>query len=113
MANTEEKKDYGMKYDVRIYPATADGPVRANASVTINDCFAVHNIRLVDGTNGMFVSMPGVKLADKSYKDICFPCTKEAKIEFDRAVISAYDKMMTPKQASAHSQKQAGMSNVQ
>ena len=63
-----------------------------------------HNFQLCGSPSGA---------GNGEYKDICFPCTKEAKIEFDRAVISAYDKMMTPKQASAHSQKQAGMSNVQ
>lgn len=113
MAGTEEKKEYGMKYDVRIYQAKTDGAVRANASVTINDCFAVHNIRLVEGTNGLFVSMPSVKTGNNDYKDICFPCTKEAKAEFDRAVISVYNQTMTPKQAAAHSQKQADLSSVQ
>ena len=74
-----------MKIDVKIFMAKKDGPVLANASVNLNDCFAIKGIQIREGKNGAFVSMPSYKSGNE-YKDYCFPCTKEFKREFDEAV---------------------------
>ena len=52
--------------------------------------FAVRGVKVMESSRGLFVSMPSYKAGNGEYKDICFPCTKEARMEFDNAVISAY-----------------------
>ena len=47
-----------MQYDVRIHSIQFDGPCRATASLNINGCFAVRGVKLMEGSNGLFVSMP-------------------------------------------------------
>ena len=79
-----------MQYDVRIHSIQFDGPCRATASLNINGCFAVRGVKVMESSKGLFVSMPSYKAGNGEYKDICFPCTKEARMEFDNAVISAY-----------------------
>ena len=79
-----------MQYDVRIHSIQFDGPCRATASLNINGCFAVRGVKVMESSRGLFVSMPSYKAGNGEYKDICFPCTKEARMEFDNALISAY-----------------------
>lgn len=92
------------KYDVKIHSIHPEGTVRANASVNIYGDFAVRGVKIMEGTKGLFVSMPSYKSGNE-YKDICFPCTKEAKAEFDKAVISAYQQTMEQGQKTAKQQE--------
>ena len=80
--------------DVRIHSIKTQGNVLANATANLNGCFAIRGIRIMDGKNGSYVAMPDYKSGD-SYKDICFPCTKEFKQEFDQAVLGAYQHELT------------------
>ena len=91
-----------MKIDVRINSLTpGDGNVKAIASANLDDCFAVKNIRVVEGKNGLFVSMPSYKGADGEYHDLCFPTTPEFRKQLNSAVSEAY------KQAIVQIQEQA------
>ena len=82
-----------MDVDVKIYRPSAQGPVLADASVTIGGCFAIRGIKIREGKNGPFVSMPS-RMVSGEYKDVCFPCTKEFKQQFDQTVLSAYQQAM-------------------
>ena len=87
MSNTET----GVKLDVRAYPiAEPKGNVLAFASVTINDMFAVNNIRVVNSDKGPFVAMPQVKDKEDKYRDICFPVTSELRKQLNEAILDAY-----------------------
>ncbi len=80
-----------MKIDVRINSLTpGEGSTKAIASANLDDCFAVKNIRVVEGKNGLFVSMPSYKGADGEYHDICFPTTPELRKQLNSAVADAY-----------------------
>ena len=80
-----------MKIDVRINSLTpGDGSVKATASANLDDCFAVKNIRVVEGKNGLFVSMPSYKGTDGEYHDLCFPTTPELRKQLNTAVAEAY-----------------------
>jgi len=79
-----------MSYDVRINSLRMDGSTKGTASVNLNGQFAVRGISVMEGQNGLFVSMPSRKINDE-YQDICFPCTSEARAEFDKAVLTAYE----------------------
>jgi len=83
-----------MQMDVKIHAVRASGPVLANASVTLNSCFAVRGVKVIAGENGPFVSMPSYKAAD-GYKDICFPCTKQFHRQFQDTVVAAYQQALS------------------
>ena len=78
-----------MEMEVKIHSLSTSGSVLANASITLNGCFAVRGIKVINGENGPFVSMPSYKGRD-GYKDICFPCTKEFHQQFNDTVVAAY-----------------------
>ena len=92
------------KYDVKIHSIRPEGSCKATASVNVYGDFAVRGIRIIEGSKGRFVSMPSYN-AGNEYKVICFPCTKEAKAEFDKAVIGAYQQALTQGQAAAQKQE--------
>ena len=80
-----------MKIDVRINSLTpGEGNVKAIASANLDDCFAVKNIRVIEGKNGLFVSMPSYKGADGEYHELCFPTTPEMRKQLNGAVAEAY-----------------------
>jgi stage V sporulation protein G len=101
----QEQQENPIQFDVRIYPVKTDGALKANASVNINGFFAVSKIRIMEGSKGLFISMPQYKGQNGEYRDICFPCTKEAKAEFDKAVLSAYEQTMAQSQSKAQTQE--------
>ena len=89
---------YPTHYSVKIHSLRPEGSCRATASVNINGCFAVRGIKVMDSSKGLFVSMPSYRAGNGEYKDICFPCTKEARAEFDSAVLDAYQQALVQAQ---------------
>jgi len=78
--------------DVRIkLVEKEDSKLKAFASITIDECFVVHDIRLIDGANGLFVSMPSKKMPDGLHKDIVHPIKTETREEISSAIIEAYN----------------------
>ena len=76
--------------DVRITRLESGGKVRAMASVTFDECFVVTGLKVLEGSNGLFVSMPSRKLPDGTYKDICFPVTRDTREAIQDAVLARY-----------------------
>ena len=60
------------------------------ASVLIDDCFAVHDIRIIEGDNGLFIAMPSRKTSTGSYRDIAHPINPETRTLFEEAILEAY-----------------------
>lgn len=60
------------------------------ASVLIDDCFAVHDIRIIEGDNGLFIAMPSRKTSTGSYRDIAHPINPETRALFEEAILEAY-----------------------
>ena len=69
-----------------------DNKMKGLASVLIDNCFAIHDIRIIQGENGLFVAMPSRKTATGGYRDIAHPITPECRKMFEDAVIEAYKK---------------------
>lgn len=94
--------------DIRInsmYPPGQQGGTRAYASATIDGCFAVRGIKVVEGgRDGLFVSMPSRKTVD-GYKEVCFPVTAEFREQLHSAVLDAYQQALTMAQAPAAPQE--------
>ncbi len=62
------------------------------ASILLNDCFAIHDIRIIEGDNGLFIAMPSRKTATGGYRDIAHPITPECRKMFEDAILDAYNK---------------------
>ena len=62
------------------------------ASVLLDDSFAVHDIRIIEGDNGLFIAMPSRKTATGGYRDIAHPINPEVRSMFEEAILEAYDK---------------------
>ena len=60
------------------------------ASVLLDDCFAVHDIRIIEGDNGLFIAMPSRKTATGGYRDIAHPINPEVRAMFEEAILEAY-----------------------
>ena len=81
--------------DVRIRLVSQDGgKLKAVASLTIDTCFAVHDIKIVSGEGGDFVAMPSRKTPDGDYKDIVHPINSETRELFKQTVLDAYKKAL-------------------
>ena len=69
-----------------------DSRMKGIASVLLDDCFAIHDIRIIEGDKGLFIAMPSRKTATGGYRDIAHPITPECRQIFEEAVIEAYKK---------------------
>ena len=68
------------------------------ASILIDDSFAVHDIRIIEGDNGLFIAMPSRKTATGGYRDIAHPINPEVRAMFEDAILEAYDKADDPEE---------------
>ncbi len=95
-----------MQMDVKIYPQHSGGNVLASASVTLNGCFAIRGVRVIEGRDGVFASMPSYKTRN-GHKDVCFPCTREFRQQFNDAVAAAYRQALNQQQDTSSQEQQA------
>jgi stage V sporulation protein G len=65
--------------------------MRGFASVTIDDQFVVHDIRILEGDNGLFLAMPSKQIAPGEYRDIAHPINAEARKIFSDAILAEYE----------------------
>ena len=78
---------------VRVRKITKENSrLRGIASVLLDDSFAIHDIRIIEGDNGLFIAMPSRKTATGEYKDVCHPINPDVRTEFTNAVLDAYKK---------------------
>ena len=69
-----------------------DSRMKGIASVLLDDCFAIHDIRIIEGDNGLFVAMPSRKTSVGDYRDIAHPINPETRKMFEDKVLDAYNK---------------------
>lgn len=69
-----------------------DSRMKGIASVLIDDCFAIHDIRIIEGDNGLFIAMPSRKTAVGLYRDIAHPINQEVRKMFEDEILEAYKK---------------------
>lgn len=78
--------------DVRIRKLTQEGKMKAIVSVTFDNEFVVHDIKIIDGQNGLFVAMPSRKMAEGEFRDIAHPINAETRQKIQEAVFAEYEK---------------------
>lgn len=71
-----------------------DSKLKAIASITIDNSFVVHEIRVIEGANGRFVAMPSRKTSDGEFKDTAHPIDTPTREFVDKTVLEAYDKAL-------------------
>ena len=78
--------------DVKIRKTFPTGNLKAIVSITIDNCLAVHDIKIVQGNDRIFAAMPSRKDENGVFRDIVHPIDAETRAEFDRIILSAYDR---------------------
>ena len=68
--------------------------MKGNATVLIDDCFAIHGIRIIEGDNGLFIAMPSKKNSSGEYRDIAHPISRESREVLQKAIFEAYEKVL-------------------
>lgn len=91
---SREQRKLPLQFDVRIQSIRPRESIKGTASVNINGAFAIRGVKIIEGSNGLFVSMPSYK-AGNEYKDICFPITQECRKQLHEAVIGAYEQAIS------------------
>lgn len=81
--------------DVRIRKIATDGKMKAIVSITFDDQFVVHDIKVIEGQNGLFIAMPSRKTPDGEFKDIAHPINTDSRETIQTAILEAYDKALT------------------
>ncbi|MCF6461134.1 septation regulator SpoVG [Clostridium sp. Cult3] len=80
--------------DVRIRKVTEEGKMKAIVSVTFDDEFVVHDIKVIEGQNGLFIAMPSRKMADGEFRDIAHPINAETRKKIQDAILEEYEKVL-------------------
>ena len=78
--------------DVRIRKLRDEGKMKAVVSVTFDDAFVVHDIKIIEGQNGLFVAMPSRKIGEADYRDIAHPINQEMRNILTTVIFEAYEK---------------------
>jgi len=68
-----------------------DSKLKAVASVTFDDCFVVHDIKVIEGSEGFFIAMPSRKTGEGEYKDVAHPIKTETREELIKVILAAYE----------------------
>lgn len=76
--------------DVRIRKMNNEGKMRAIVSITLEEQFVIHDVRVIEGNNGLFVAMPSKRTPEGEFKDIAHPITSQMRELIQSAVLMAY-----------------------
>jgi stage V sporulation protein G len=77
--------------EIKIYPAN-EGKLKAYATMVIQDCFIIRDMKIIEGDTGMFVSMPSRRKKDGSFRDVAHPLNQETRKEIELMVIEEFEK---------------------
>ena len=79
--------------DIRVRKINAEGRMKAVVSVTFDDCFVVHDIKVIEGQDKLFVAMPSRKTPDGEFKDIAHPINSEMREMLQTAILAKYEEI--------------------
>ncbi|MCH5250038.1 MAG: septation regulator SpoVG, partial [Lachnospiraceae bacterium] len=81
--------------DVRVRKMTQDSKMKAIVSITIDDVFVVHDIKVIEGEKGLFIAMPSKKATDGEYRDIAHPINSETRESIQNTILASYEKALS------------------
>ena len=77
--------------DVRVRKLSDEGKMRGIVSVTFDNAFVVHDIKIIEGQNGLFIAMPSRKVSEGEFRDIAHPINADMRFELQDQIIKAYE----------------------
>ena len=80
--------------DVRVRKVAKEGKMKAVVSITIDDEFVVHDIKVIEGEKGLFIAMPSRKAADGEYRDIAHPINSTTRDRIQTLILEKYQEVM-------------------
>lgn len=80
--------------DVRVRKVTKEGKMKAVVSITLDDEFVVHDIKVIEGDQGLFIAMPSRKAGNGGYKDVAHPINSETRERLQRIILESYEKAL-------------------
>lgn len=80
--------------DVRVRKIAKEGKMKAIVSITLDDEFVVHDIKVIEGEKGLFIAMPSKKAADGEYRDIAHPINSATRDNIQKIVLESYEKAL-------------------
>lgn len=80
--------------DVRVRKVNDEGKMKAVVSITFDDEFVVHDIKIIEGQNGLFIAMPSRKMGEGDFRDIAHPLNSETRNKIKDVIFEAYDKVL-------------------
>ncbi len=92
--------------DVRIRKVAAPGKMKAIVSVTFDDEFVVHDIKIIEGENGLLLAMPSRKMGEGDFRDIAHPISSDTRGKIQDAIMSKYDQMEMEESMDANKQEE-------
>ena len=77
--------------DIRVRKVDRDGKLKAVASITIDDVFVVHDIKIIEGAQGPFIAMPSKQAQDGTYRDIAHPINTDTRENLQKMILAKYE----------------------
>ncbi|MDR0657162.1 MAG: septation regulator SpoVG [Treponema sp.] len=77
--------------DIRVRKVTGEGKLKAYVTVTFDNCFVVHNVKIIEGKTGVFIAMPSRKTRAGEYKDVAHPINPEFRAALQQRILDTYD----------------------
>ncbi len=87
--------------DVRVRKVAKEGKMKAVVSITIDDEFVVHDIKVIEGEKGLFIAMPSRKATDGEYRDIAHPINSGTRENIQNIILNKYQEVMAQEEAEA------------
>jgi len=88
---TAFKEEYMQITELRIRKVTSEGKLKAYVTVTFDNCFVVHNVKIIEGKDGLFIAMPSKKTSTGEYKDVAHPISPEFRTELQNKILDEYN----------------------
>lgn len=85
--------------DIRVRKMTSDGKMKAIVSVTLDNMLVIHDIKVIEGVEKMFVAMPSRRNAEGEYKDIVHPITSQLRETLQTAILAKYEEVLNEQAA--------------
>jgi len=77
--------------DIRVRKVTGEGKLKAYVTITFDNCFVVHNVKIIEGKTGVFIAMPSRKTRAGDYKDVAHPITPQFRAAMQETILNKYD----------------------
>lgn len=85
--------------DVRVRKITKEGKMKAIVSITLDNEFVVHDIKVIEGEKGLFIAMPSKKAADGEHRDVAHPINSGTRDMIQKTILEAYEKALSEPEA--------------